>query len=341
MNPTKKVGIFGGTFNPIHIGHVNSMLSVADRLGLTTVKVVPASQSPLKSDIEEPTQPEDRLQMVKLAIQEYPEVLELDDLEVRRKGLSYTIDTINSYLQFHSSEELYLIIGADQFQDFERWNRFGEILAKVNLIVTTRPGAYIPLAKEDFPESISELVAEFDGEMAVLNTGRTISIVKLEDKDISSTEIRKKIRTGKKVYEYLDANVERYISEKSLYNSVGDKISSYKELTEFAAQVFFDAKAVDVKGFDLEKADKASDFALVASGTSHRHTTSIAEGLVKKVKEEYGVFPYSIEGLKEGRWVVVDYGNLIVHVFYDYVRNEYRLEELWQEGDALSLVDQH
>jgi nicotinate-nucleotide adenylyltransferase len=66
----------------------------------------------------------------------------------------------------------------------------------------------------------------------------------------------------------------------------------------------------------------------------------MAENLVKAVKDEFNVYPLSVEGVDEGRWVVVDYGALIVHLFYDFVRQEYRLEDLWKNGTELKLVDQ-
>ena len=93
------------------------------------------------------------------------------------------------------------------------------------------------------------------------------------------------------------------------------------------------------KRFDLRKLSAPSEFSLICSGTSTRQTVALAESLVRFVKEEYGVLPISFEGAEEGRWVLVDYGALIVHVFYDYVRNEYRLEELWKQGIDLNLRD--
>ncbi len=334
----RKIGIFGGSFNPIHLGHVNSMITVAEQVGLTTIKVVPAAQAPLRQKMEGPN-PEARAEMVKLAIQDYPEVLEFDDIELRRQGISYTIDTVNSYLQNYSSEQLYLIIGADQFEIFDKWLKYGELLAKVNLIVTTRPGSFLPLAKEDFPGKIANMVVEFDGETAMLNTGRVIQFIRLEDYNVSATEIRKRLRTNKSTADQLDARVEKFIEAHKLYNTVGEKIKDYEAFTRFCGQALFDRKAIDVQGYNLQGLDKPTDFTIVASGTSKRHTSSMADKVIDRVKDEYGVYPYNLEGQEDGRWVVIDYGNLIIHLFYDYVRSEYRLEELWSDGKNLNLVD--
>ena len=94
-----------------------------------------------------------------------------------------------------------------------------------------------------------------------------------------------------------------------------------------------------VKGYDLTKMSAPSEYAVIASGTSTRHAASMAENLVVAVKEEYNVLPQSVEGIDEGRWVLVDYGSLIIHLFYDFVRQEYSLENLWREGIDLGLKD--
>lgn len=82
-----------------------------------------------------------------------------------------------------------------------------------------------------------------------------------------------------------------------------------------------------------------SEYAVIASGTSTRHAAAMAENVVMAVKEEYNVHPQSVEGIDEGRWVLVDYGSLIVHIFYDFVRQEYSLENLWRQGVDLGLKD--
>ncbi len=332
-----KIGLFGGTFNPIHLGHVNSMLTVADTLGLTTVKVIPSCITPLRDLTEEGAKAKDRSEMVRLAIREYPEVLEIDEQEVAREGLSYSIETINEYLKTFNGNQIYLIIGADQFEQFDKWKSHQEILEKVNVVVTTRPGAYLPYELSDFPEGVRDMVEDFDHSIAVLKNGRAIHFMQLEDKEMASSVIRKCLRSKRIVSEYLDAGVEQYIKDKKLYNTVGDKISDYKPFTLFCGKTLDDRKAINTQGFDLSGLEMPSEYTLVTSGTSTRHTQALSEILVRSVKDEFGVFPYSIEGRKEGRWVVLDYGALIVHIFYDYVRSEYCLEDLWAEGKSLKL----
>lgn len=335
MMTNKKVGVFGGSFNPIHQGHINSMLTVADLMNLTTIKVVPALQAPLKLPTEGPS-PEQRLEMVKLGVKDYPEIIEVDEVELKREGTSYTIDTIEQYLKSQHEEEVYLIVGADQFEKFDQWRNYGDILSKVNLIVTTRPGAQLPKSKDDFPEGIKALVEIFDYDQAALSTGKTINFIKLKDVNVSATEIRKRLRTGRSVAQFLPIEVEKYIRDNGLFNTIGDKVKDYKELTMFCADFLKTRSAIQVEAFDLTELEQPSEYTVVASGTSGRNTSSLAENLIRAVKDEYGVFPYTVEGEKEGRWVVLDYGNLIVHLFYDFVRMEYKIEDLWREGKKLT-----
>lgn len=330
----KKIGVFGGSFNPIHQGHINSMLTVADLMNLTTIKVVPALQTPLKLPTEGPS-PEQRLEMVKLGVKEYPEILEVDEVELKRDGTSYTIDTLEQFQSLHKDEEIYLIIGADQFEKFDKWKGFKEILSKVHLIVTTRPGAQLPKSKEEFPEGVKDLVEIFDYDQATLSTGNSISFIKLKDVNVSATDIRKRLRTGRSVAQFLPFEVEKYIRDNGLFNTIGDKVKDYKEFTMFCADFLKNKSAIQVEAFDLTGLDQPSEFTIAASGTSGRNTSSLAENLIRAVKDEYGVFPYTVDGEQEGRWVVLDYGNLIVHLFYDFVRMEYKLEDLWSEGTRL------
>jgi nicotinate-nucleotide adenylyltransferase len=182
-------------------------------------------------------------------------------------------------------------------------------------------------------------VEEFDFNFIELKTGRNIQFVKLNDLEISGTELRKFLRNGKNVEKYIPLGVESYIKANKIYRNLGDRIGDYLKFTEFCSHRLFDKKAIQVKAFDLRKMSAPSEFTIVASGTSTRHTASLAENLMMSVKEEYGLYPQSIEGVDEGRWVVVDYGSLIVHVFYDFIRQEYSIENLWKEGIDLKVKD--
>lgn len=323
-------GVFGGNFDPFHYGHLNSMLAVAERYGFDEVRVVPAAQSPLRVQTQGST-PEQRLDMLKRGVRDDADMIHIDTRELERGGVSYTIDTLESYMAESADLSLFLIIGMDQFAKFDQWKNFDRILSIADLVVTTRPGMELPYSLDEFPLGVRALVADHDRHQALLKSGKTIYFMQLEDVDASGTEIRKKIRFGQSVSTLVPPGVEEYIREHKLYESVQRNIGDFQKFTEYCANLLNEKGGINVQTFDLRDRSAPTESTLIASGTSTRHATALAEHLIREVKKEYGVWPENLEGAGEGRWVVVDYGALIVHVFYDYVRQEYRLEQLWSK----------
>ncbi len=331
-----KVGIFGGTFDPLHMGHINSMISAAGEYGLDIVRVVPAFQSPFRQPTAGPT-PEQRYEMVERGLENYKDILKVDRQEVDRGGVSYTIGTIDHVRAEHKDDELYLIVGMDQFEGFDRWKSFEKILNRSHLIVTSRPGADLPESLQEFPLGLVDLVEDFDGKQALLNTGKSILFFQLEDVDLSATEIRKRFRDKESVHEMVPKAVADYVRENGLYQAVSAKIGDFEKFTEYCIQYLLSKKSIQVRAFDLRDMDFPSEFTIVTSGTSTKQTSAMAQNLIREIKTKYGTYPQHTEGLREGRWVVLDYGATIIHIFYDYVRMEYRLEELWTSGKTMDI----
>lgn len=336
---TDLVAIYGGTFDPFHMGHVYCIQSIFEKTKIEHIFVVPTYQNPLKNLHETPT-PEQRCQMAQIGLSDFENVT-VDTQEVQRKGKSYTIDTIRNYLkEGYQPHHLHLVIGLDEFYQFHQWKNFEEILESCNLIVVSRPGNLLPTSKEDLSEPLQPFVAAIDRSFVALTTGRSVEFLRVKGLDIASTEIRKLLKTGRSVDRFLDMRVEEYIKENQLYPLIGPKVGDFKTFTEFCGERLFSKKALNVRGYNLSSLEtSSSDFAIVASGTSKRHTQSLADWVLKEVKNQYGLNPLSVEGMEEGRWVLVDYGQLIVHLFYDYVRMEYNLESLWKHGVDLQLKD--
>lgn len=331
----QRVGIFGGTFNPLHTGHINAITTVRSRLGLDAIGVVPAAQNPRKLPVEGPTN-EQRLEMLRVGLADF-DFVEIDEQEIKRGGPSYSVDTVKAYAERVKPDDLYLIVGLDQFEVFDTWKDYGKILELANLVVCSRPGHQLPFSADELPEGLRKHVAAFDRSYVQLDTGRGIDFVRLQDVDVSASEVRKRLRSGRGVDRHLTIPVEEYIRTQGLYGPLKERIGDYEDFTRFCGGVLNGRKAVNVRAFDLRQADAPAEFTLIASGTSTRHAQSLAESVAREVKEEYGVLPQSVEGVAEGRWVLVDYGALIVHVFYDYVRQEYRLEDLWKAGAPVDL----
>jgi len=330
-----KIGIFGGSFNPPHIGHVNVVTTVQKKLGLDIVHIIPAAQNPLKHPIEGAT-PEQRFKMTELAFESYGEKFFVNDCEIKRGGKSYTIDTVKSLIQQNPKDELYLILGYDAFEEFGQWKDAAKILELINLIVVSRPGGEFPESKETLPEFFKPFATQFEFNIIELITKKSIQFLALKDIEISAADLRKKIRAQRNTEKFLPLSVESYIREHHIYQTLGPKVGDYERFTKFCTDFLNSKKAISVRAFDLRNMIAPTEYALIASGTSTRHSVSLAENLIQAVKEEYGVYPQSLEGISEGRWVLVDYGSLIVHVFYDFARQEYQLEQLWKSGKEIT-----
>ncbi len=333
-----RVGLFGGSFDPIHQGHLNSLNFVFEKAGLDVIKVIPAFKSPLKPAVEGPT-PEQRLEMVKLALKGYEDRFIIDDQEIRRGGVSFTIETLKEIEKQYPESDLYLIIGLDKFFELNKWKNYKEILSMTHLIITSRPRFDFPINKDELPSWLKPDVSDFEFGFMTLQSGKSIQFLQLSDVDISATQLRKKVRVGQSLDRYLNLDVEKYIKHNNLYGSAQVKIKSYEDFTRYCANLLFDKKGINVRAFDLRELDALTEYALICSGTSTRHVTAISHHVIDFVKDEFGVLPYNIEGLGEGRWVVLDYGSLMVHLFYDYVRLAYRLEDLWTGGIDMKVQD--
>lgn len=263
----------------------------------------------------------------------------MDDREIRRGGMSYTIDSIRELKRENPNAEFVLILGADHVETFHQWKEYKKILEEVDLIFTSRPGFDIPQVSEEIPLFLKDMVLESDFNFLELTTGRNIQFLTLKDIEISSSELRKWLRSNRPVQKFLPLSVELYIKEKSLYRPIGDRIANYFDFAKFCGDSLFERKGIAVRGFDLTPISAPTEYAVVASGTSTRHASSLAEHVIRSVKDEYNILPQGVEGLDEGRWVVIDYGSLMVHVFYDFVRQEYSIEKLWKDGKDMGLVD--
>ncbi len=335
-NKLNKLGIFGGSFNPVHYGHINSVLTVSKRLNLDKVLIVPAYQNPLRKGSPEAS-PEQRLEMTKLAFKDWNDVAEVDDQEIKRKGKSFTIDTLDSVQEKYPKAELFLICGLDAFDNFDKWKDFDKILKKSNIVVTSRPGSQWPTSTDELPRGVQALVESFSFPDVELRSGKYLFFLPLDDKNVSATTVRKKLRLGQKVDKFLPIQVEDFIRTQDVYPPLKQKITNDKNFVSFCAKTLDDRKGIMFKAFDLRDINAPFQYSMVVSGTNTRHTQALADGLVESVKVEYGLNPVSVEGTEEGRWVVVDYGAFVVHIFYDFVRQEYKLEDLWQKGKEISV----
>lgn len=187
-----KIGVIGGTFNPVHIGHLILAEEAREKLGLDKVILIPTAMPPHK-DASGIAPAEDRLKMLKLSVKGN-KFFSVSDMEIRRRGRSYTIDTLRELKRRFARDEIYFIIGSDLLKYLNEWKDLGQILEMVKFVAATRPG--YPL--EQIPDCID-----------------TIPIRAV---DISGFEVRECVLKGRSFRYLVPEAVFNYITKNKLYS---------------------------------------------------------------------------------------------------------------------------
>lgn len=201
------IGIFGGSFNPPHIGHIRAAQSAAQMLGLTKVLLVPACQVPHKEPSAGDPAPHQRLEMVRLAAASHP-LLEVSDLEIRREGRSYTWDTIQALRAQYPEAEFTLLLGSDMFCGFGQWIHAEEISREAKLAVLSR-------GEKREQQEIASAAASLNAR------GVRVTVVPNPVTEISSTQVRRLLAFGCGD-EFLPGGVAEYIHENKLYDTAAN-----------------------------------------------------------------------------------------------------------------------
>ena len=197
---------FGGSFDPVHHGHLIVARAVAEQLGFDRIVLVPAGHSPHKSKIY--ASAADRLAMLKLAL-EGQSIFDVSDVELIRTGPSYTIDTLYEFRLRHAQARLAWIIGADMLADLPKWHRATELVEQFELVIAARPMDGTKL------EMVLENMERFFGPERARQLRK--SVVRTPLIEISSTDIRQRAAGGKSIAYLVPAAVNRYIDEHGLY----------------------------------------------------------------------------------------------------------------------------
>lgn len=197
----KKYGIFGGSFNPIHYGHLMICEYIKEEMGLDKVIFIPTGNPPHK---ELELSAEDRYEMVRLAISPNPD-FEISYIETTRVKKSYTVDTIRELKKIYKEEKLYFLIGLDSLFQLKTWMKIGDLSQEIEFVVALRPGY---LDKEEVNKEIDFLRENF---------GTKINLIKTPLYEISSTDLRDRIREGKSLRYLIPKKVLDYIEESGFY----------------------------------------------------------------------------------------------------------------------------
>jgi nicotinate-nucleotide adenylyltransferase len=206
------IGILGGTFDPVHFGHLRTALDVCEALALDEVRLIPCHLPPHRGrPVASPVQ---RVKMLEAAVRDYP-ALVVDQRELGREGPSYSFDTLTSLRAELGAKALCLLIGMDAFRGLTSWHRWRELIDLCHLVVMTRPGAEIP-AQGELKDFIGlHRVARAD-ELRQLSAGRLWfqPVTRLE---ISATDIRSRLAEGRSAGFLVPEAVREIINSEGLY----------------------------------------------------------------------------------------------------------------------------
>ncbi|MDF2667857.1 MAG: nicotinate-nucleotide adenylyltransferase [Paenibacillus sp.] len=194
-----KVGIMGGTFDPIHIGHLLAAERAREEAGLDEVWFLPSYTPPHKPNPPVAT-PEQRFAMLERAIADHPH-FRAEDMEMIREGTSYTVDTVDQLCRRHPNVRFCYIIGADMVQYLPHWVRIEEILKRISFVGLGRPGYSLDM--KQLPDYIQQ----------------GVQLAPMPQLELSSTDIRQRRAAGKSIRYMVHENVYAYIKERGLYES--------------------------------------------------------------------------------------------------------------------------
>jgi nicotinate-nucleotide adenylyltransferase len=194
-----KLGVMGGTFDPIHLGHVAMAEAAADCAGLDRVLLIPANVPPHRAAATAPAR--DRLAMVRLAAAGHPR-LEVSDIELRRPGPSYTLDTLRALARERPRAELHLLLGWDAARDIRAWHGPDEVLRLARPVVVSRPGYTVPTERDLASAGIEPTWA---------------ILCDVPTPDVESTDVRRLLLDGGSLAGLVDPAVEAYLRNHRLY----------------------------------------------------------------------------------------------------------------------------
>ncbi len=325
------IGIFGGTFDPVHLGHLNAIDLLSESFEFEQIHWVLSARPPHKSQTTATI--EHRFAMLEQALADRSNYI-ADDTEITRLATSYTFDTIAEFRIRYPNAQLYLIIGGDSLNNLASWHRYEELLDQVNCVVLHRPGyeMQIPDQFENrFVDQLSALTESSAGKMYLFEHSHF---------NISSSQLRLELNTvgvdSKLVQENLLASVIDYIQTHQLYRI---RSMNPEQIKDQVVDALESIKGNDVRVIDINDISDFADYMVVVSGTSDTHVKALAREASDSLRKQ-GVKPLNEDGADVGEWVLVDFGDVVLHVMRPEVREYYDLEKLWDE-DVRALINRH
>ena len=270
----RKIGVFGGSFNPVHNGHIHAAQFALESLGLSEILFLPSNIPPHKRADDEGIKTEDRLQMLAAALSDKKD-FSVCDIEIKRGGTSYTIDTLQELIKRYPNDRLYFIIGSDMLLYFETWKDSEEIFKLCTLVAMTR----LHQDKNAVLKHRDYLMQKYAAKIIVIDN---------EVEEISSTQVREQVRRGEKISELVPEMVEQYIKENEVYqNKIGQMEQQVKSL--LTSKRFLHVQGTVKAAKELAKRYSQNIEKAEIAALLHDVTKDIAEDGQRKLIEKYAL----------------------------------------------------
>ena len=324
------LGIFGGTFDPVHFGHIGALEQVCQSVQFAQLRWVVSAKPPHKDSVR--TSAEDRLAMLNLALADYPDWF-VDDTEVRRNKPSYTYDTLIQLQKTYPHHQLVMIIGGDSLVNLPSWYRYPELMDLAHWVVMNRPYYDVQV-----PENLQSRVVE-SAEQLSTSTEPCLWLHQGSEFNISSTELRTALlagRTSPQLQEKVPSAVFNYIKTQQLYKI---RAMNPEQIKDQVVAALEDIKGQDITVIEIADISDFADYMVIVSGTSDTHVKALAREASNRLRTK-DVKPLNEDGNDIGEWVLVDFGDVVLHVMRPEVRAYYDLEKLWNE-DVRAMVKEH
>ena len=222
MTSATRIGILGGTFDPVHVGHIDTALAGLHALALDHVLFLPSGTPPHRT-VQPSASRFHRFALAALAVTGVSGLM-VSDLEIGATGPCYTFDTL---VRLHgtglAAAQIFFITGADAFAEIETWSRYPQVLEMANFVVVSRPGYKVSALPARLPAQAArmyDLSTTVDAESTLVNqpAGVRIALVDAPTRDVSSTEIRRRLESGLSIADLVPAAVDTYIQQHGLYS---------------------------------------------------------------------------------------------------------------------------
>ncbi len=275
-----RIGLFGGTFDPVHTGHLSAARAAAEILGLKKLILIPASVPPHKELPEEAAPPEMRLEMLRLAIKGL-DAAEISEIELKREGISYTDDTLKELMKLYPNSEHWLIMGGDMLEAFEKWRNFDWLIKNVSICALSRH------TDRNRLKTAAKALSEKYGASVILAENDAV--------EISSSELRETLKTRGAV-QYLDPLVYAFIIKNRLYGSK----ANFDWLREKAKQMLDPKRVPHVLGCECEAVSLAERW---GADEDSARSAAVLHDITKKLSlteqlilcEKYGIIVDTVE----------------------------------------------